>query len=129
MKIEKRGKYPGVKIHFDKEQVEGALKEIAAHQKLFEGASDAIKQGRRFKEAFPVLRELFKSIENLLEEDPTVLEERTEEEIKAELELEFRAAGEKLEALSKGKDWKEAKEYKKSIPQHQPSWTPLAHKK
>ena len=52
---------------------------------------------------------LGKKIAALQKEYPSLLEERTEDEIREELEEEQKAAGDKLAAMDKGKDWKKVK--------------------
>lgn len=101
MKVESRGKYPGVKLHLDPEECEvlmavettwinpnapGSLTKIAIPLNL------AMKMG--------------KSIKELLKEQPELLEERTQEQIAAILAKETEKAGIQLNCLKNGKDWK-----------------------
>lgn len=132
MKIEKRGKYAGVKVHLDKDQVEGVLAEIASIKTFYKSLPEGAKEGKKFKERFSTLKELVDSITTLLQADPTTLLDRSEEEIKEMLLLEQKAAGEKLSLMEKGKDWKKAtkaamKEADKSspAPAQQATWVSL----
>ena len=103
MKIEKRGKYAGVKVHLEPDEVEVFLRLDADVAK-----SPTLKQAIE-KEItyFSLSAKLGKKIKHLLIEEPDLLQPRTEEEIKAELENEFESAKLKLEAISQKKDWKE----------------------
>jgi hypothetical protein len=88
-KIERRGKYAGVKIHLDGEQCKAIL------------------------DLHHTMEEIGLSIHNqllaALEEDPSILEDRTEEEIKAELMIEAQKSILKLTAMQHGGDWKAVK--------------------
>lgn len=100
MKIEKRGKYPGVKVHLEPDEAEVYVK----------FASDIAKSGQQVKGAISYVSlsaKLGSKISKLIAEDPTLLKERTPEEIKHELEVEYESAALKLKALNKGEDWKE----------------------
>ena len=103
MKIEKRGKYAGVKVHLEPEECEAFV--------AF--AADAEKAGLMGKKipvnmsSFSLSAKLGKKIKNLMEDEPALLKERTPEEIQHELEVEYESAALKLKALAKGKDWKE----------------------
>ena len=102
MKIEPRGKYPGVKIHFDKEECEILL--------------DLVEYQSKLKKLLPpgplhaqLTMKMAKSIYKLKEEMPTLLEDRTEEEIHATLSKELIESEQKLAAIGKGADWKKIK--------------------
>ncbi len=100
MKIEKRGKYAGVKVHLEPEEAEAYIK----------FASDIEKSGHKITGGITYLSlsaKLGRKISALLEDEPSLLKARTPEEIKLELETEFESSKLKLEALAKGKDWKE----------------------
>jgi hypothetical protein len=105
MKIEPRGKYPGVKVHLDEEEC----------QELLKGAADnpgGSKKGNggfmdhevRILAGFAV--KLARKIRQLQIEMPELLDERTEEQIRKELEIERDKSAKKLAAMDKGKDWK-----------------------
>jgi hypothetical protein len=85
VKIEKRGKYPGVKVHLDRDEVRVFLGQMG-------GYPDLVAKLRR-------------EIEKELKEHPDLLEERTPEQIKEELQLELRKAQEKLAKMEQGKQW------------------------
>jgi hypothetical protein len=95
MKIESRGKYPGVKIHLDAEECELLLNIV--HGK----AKD--------KDAIHFSSKLGKKIDSLISDHPNLLKERTEEEIAATLMKEFTESKEKLASIKQGKDWKKVK--------------------
>jgi hypothetical protein len=97
MKLETRGKYPGVKVHLEPDECEiftacaksadaGEFVPITAHRKL------TVEIGRK--------------IIKLQEKEPTLLSERTPEQIAAILAKEVEAATLKLQRMKDGKDWK-----------------------
>jgi len=95
IKFERRGKYPGVKIHLDREECEalvGKPHNIPLTTKAFELAA-------------MIRKKLIRAIE----EDPSILEERTEEEIKATLMKEYVESEKKLAHIKDGLDWKKVK--------------------
>jgi len=94
MKIEKRGKYAGVKVHLDEGECNQLLQLTQNDYN-----SDNI--------AVMFTGKLAKKISTLLKEEPGLLKPRTPEEIKHELEVEFESAKQKLIALHQGGDWKE----------------------
>lgn len=94
MKLEPRGKYPGVKIHLDEKETRDVL-----------DIDDKASTGK----AWDFIVKLARKIHKLQNDLPTLLEERTEEEIRAELEEERDKSIAKLAAMDKGKDWKKVK--------------------
>ena len=102
MKIEKRGKYGGVKVHLDGEEAEEFLNYFTADKKgVVEG--DLLI----FPPKFAV--RLGKKIANLVSEFPTLFEDRTEEEIQEALSSDAEKIDAQLKALGEGKDWKKVK--------------------
>lgn len=98
MKIEKRGKYPGVKVHLEPD-------EVGAFIKL---AEDFLKIGRKLhKETvdyFTISVRIGKKILKVQSTEPDLLTERTPEQVKAAL-LRDKA---KIEAqLNAGEGWKD----------------------
>lgn len=91
MKIEPRGKYPGVKVHLDEKECEAVL-------------TDAKKTDKKAFLEFGL--KLASKIFKLQQEKPNLLDARTDEEIRAELEEERDKAIKKLAAMDEGKDWK-----------------------
>lgn len=86
MEIERRGKYAGVKVHLDKDEVE----------QLVENPTNiSLKLQTKLKAA--------------LKSDPGLLKDRTPEEIHATLSKEAAESKLKLEAIGKGIDWKKIK--------------------
>ena len=107
MKIEKRGKYAGVKVHLEPEECETFLK-LAEDVDKADSSIKAQSTMSGIKPTFMLLSlKLGKKIKNLIADEPNLLAPRTPEEIQAELENEFESAKLKLDAIKKGKDWKE----------------------
>lgn len=117
MKIERRGKFPGVKVHLDGEEAKRIMedlqpligfdvKKLAKNWKSLgqdssdiQGAVTALEHGTK----------LAKKIAKEFASYPSLFDERTEEEIKEELETELKAAGDKLALIEQGKKWNSAK--------------------
>ena len=93
MKIERRGKYPGVKLHLDGEECK-AIQEVK-----FLNIIGMPK----------ILITLVEKVKEAIKEDPSLLEERTEEEIKATLMKEYVESEKKLKHIKDGLDWKKVK--------------------
>jgi hypothetical protein len=93
MKLETRGKYPGVKVHLDPDEV----KLILEHAPVLKGDIPPTQE---------FLRKMAKEIKKLQEKEPTLLDERTPEQIAAILAKEVEAATLKLQRMKDGKDWK-----------------------
>lgn len=113
MKVESRGKYPGVKVHLDPEECQWLLDLINKKVKALDApihlqvtTSLAIHMGQ--------------SIRDLIKEQPALLEERTPEQIAAILAKESEKAGIQLNRLKNGKDWKkiEPEALKKALLHH-----------
>ena len=90
MKIERRGKYAGVKLHLDREECEKII------------GFNPMNCGR-------VLNEIIGKIREAIKEDPTILEDRSEEEIQATLMKEYTESEKKLKHIKEGLDWKKVK--------------------
>jgi hypothetical protein len=86
MKIEPRGKYSGAKCHLDADECTILIGGEKEHQKK-------------------LLKKLSKKLIEIFDDNPTMLGERTEEEIRAELELELKKAQEKLDKMNSGTKW------------------------
>lgn len=97
MKIEPRGKYPGVKVHLDEKECEELIKDQALNS--VEGERRLAKFGAK----------LVRKILTLQEESPTLLQPRTEDQIRAELIEERDKSIAKLAAMDQGQDWKKVK--------------------
>lgn len=93
MKIEPRGKYAGIKVHLDGEEVEKFLRWVKG------GDTAVINYPIQFA------GKLAKQINSLLSEHPNLLKDRTEEEIKAALLKEQEEATKKLEKIKHGEKW------------------------
>lgn len=86
MEIERRGKFPGIKVHLDKDEVE-------------------MLKSPDSQPARNLVMKLSKKISKQLIEDPSTLQQRSQDEIRTELETERDKAIEKLAKLSAGKQW------------------------
>lgn len=103
MKIEKRGKYAGVKVHLEPEECEAFLK---LHADLVKSGKPPMSSIPYTPNYFTIAAKLGSKITKLIEHEPDLLKDRTPEEVKKELENEFESAKLKLDAIHKGKDWK-----------------------
>lgn len=95
MKIEPRGKYAGVKVHLDGEEAEMFLDFVGGAPTPI-GANKAVKFASKLGE----------KIRKLQFEVPTLLKERTEEEVKAALLKDQKKIEEQLKAIETGGDWR-----------------------
>jgi hypothetical protein len=96
MKIESRGKYPGVKVHLDPDEAELFLKVAAAKE-----PPQTLSQ-----QSFKFAIKLGGKIQSLLKEHPNMLVERTEEEIAAALERDKQKILKQQAAMKHGANWK-----------------------
>ena len=94
MKIEARGKYPGVKVHLDEEETQMFLKLAGSQATYISGpvAKFSIK--------------LAGKINTLTSEHPNLVEERTQEEVLAALLRDQAKIQEQLAAIAAKHDWK-----------------------
>jgi hypothetical protein len=99
VKVETRGKYPGVKVHLDPEECE-ALIEATKVVKMPLVAPSVIQI------PFNLARNMGAKIRDLLDEQPNLLQERTPEQIAAILAKDHEKAALQLNRLKNGKDWK-----------------------
>ena len=109
MKIEKRGKYAGVKVHLEPDECEAFIK-LAQDQEKVEGEGANSPHPSYPPKGFNYMTlstKLGKKISKLLKEEPSLLKERTPEEIQHELEVELESAQKKIHALKTGGNWKE----------------------
>lgn len=107
MKIETRGKYPGIKVHLDPDECVVFLALASDHKK--EGSEYQATSGAQIPSYFSLSVKLGKKIAALREENPTLFDERTPEQIHATLSKELIESQEKLAAIGKGADWKKIK--------------------
>ena len=124
MELEKRGKFAGLKAHFTKDECEQIV-DLSARKKAVDKAikkkAERAAAGKKPKPeldlvietgealtleflnwAAPIARQIRKAIEDA----PTILAERTEAEIKAELEAELEKSKTKLAKIAAGEEWK-----------------------
>lgn len=104
MKIEKRGKYPGVKVHLDPDECQAFIQFGEDVQKISPSdplASVALKPSK--PTYFSVSAQIGKKMGKILVEEPDFLKERTPEQIKESL-LADKAKIEKQ--LAAGGAWK-----------------------
>lgn len=93
MKLERRGKYPGIKVHFDPEecqQICDRLEWLSIYH-----PDNQIKP----------LRKLRKLIKRAIDDDPTLFDDRTEDEIKKELKIERDKSTARLKLMNAGGKW------------------------
>ena len=102
MKVERRGKYPGVKVHLEKDECEVFLELVKDHKK----AGGHVYTQPTY---FSLSVKMGQKIASLLKDEPALLEERTEEDIVAALSKEAIEADLKLKEIGKGADWKKIK--------------------
>jgi hypothetical protein len=98
MKVEPRGKYGGVKIHLEPEEC----------NKLMQAAENATKHGTPAPWIVVPLNlaiQMGKSVKELLESEPALLEDRTPEQVAAILAKEAEKAALQLNAVKSGKQW------------------------
>ncbi len=105
IKVERRGKYGGVKIHLDSSQCEILLKWIV---------------GKFSPEQEALLGEMILAVKKLVKRDPDTLKDRTDAEVAAILAKESEKARLQLERLKEGKEWKEipSKDLEKALLKH-----------
>jgi hypothetical protein len=117
IKVEKRGKYGGVKIHLDPEdckrliQASEDLTQLSKLQQLGTvGLSVPLKMAIR----------MGKSIKALLEKEPDLLEDRTPEQVAAILAKEVEKAQMQLNAVKAGTQWQKVdkEELKQALLKH-----------
>lgn len=100
MKIEKRGKYAGVKVHLEPDECEPFVKLVK------DAASAGVAVQQDSPTYFSLAFQLGKKINKLMADEPSLMSPRTEDEIKHELEVELESAQKKLAALTNNQDWK-----------------------
>lgn len=96
MKIESRGKYPGVKLHLEPEEI---LAVLAIEEPLEDPAN--YMDGELTEESVKVLKKIIRSIKKLQKETPNLLDERTPEQIAAILIKEAEKSQLQLDTLTK----------------------------
>lgn len=100
MKIEKRGKYPGVKVHLDPDECE-AFSSLASYAEKTE-----ILKGTKPLSYLNVAIKIGHKLLKIAKEDPSFIEERTPEQVKESLMKDKKKIEEQLNAMGTGKDWK-----------------------
>lgn len=100
MKIEKRGKYPGVKVHLDPEEVEPFLK-LAEYAKTAQ-----LSPQYKGEDWFTIALKMAKKLTKVKEEDPDFLKERTPEQIKASMLKDMEKINAQLKAGVEDGSWK-----------------------
>lgn len=131
MKLEPRGKYPGVKVHLEAEECEELLKICASYCDEFLAefghTSDGLPYGPKnpsqtvgdfFGDSGPVhasyhsvkfTKKLVKAMQKLFKEEPDLLKPRSEDQIQAELKEEAAKATMKLAKAGAGAgEWNDA---------------------
>lgn len=103
MKIEPRGKYAGVKVHLDGDEAAMFLEWVK------NGSKAPIYIPAQSEPVITFASKLGGKIQKLISEVPNLLEDRTEEQIKASMEKDLAKIHAQQEAMAKGKDWKAVK--------------------
>lgn len=91
MKIEKRGKYPGVKVHLDPEECEAFmafaedLKTIQQSSSLGDVPTSVVIPTFEQVSFFSISAKIGKQMNKLIKDEPDFLKERTPEQIKESL--------------------------------------------
>lgn len=106
MKIEKRGKYAGVKVHLDEKECEELI-QIALLSGDMNYSPFPPENKGMVQIAFGFGQKLGKKIHALIEKEPDLLKERTPEQVQHELEVELESATLKIAAMKNGGNWKE----------------------
>lgn len=101
MTLERRGKYPGVKIHLDEVETRRVLDILFNPQALTPTHPSTAAPAHAFK----FVAKMAKLIEKELVADPTLLDQRTIEEITLELTTERDKAIAKLAKIQEGQSW------------------------
>jgi hypothetical protein len=103
MKIEKRGKYSGVKVHLDADE----CKELLGTQRLngHAGRADAA-DGLMIKISTRFVGKLGRKIQEMLAAYPALLKDRTDDEVREQLDADINKMLEQRKALEQGKNWK-----------------------
>lgn len=115
MKIESRGKYPGVKVHLDPDEAM-ILINLAKDADKANGTEDTSHPawpisglGKSAKNFVGLSIKLGGKIRDLLADVPNLFEERTEDQILATLSKEAIESKMKLDAIGAKADWKKIK--------------------
>jgi hypothetical protein len=102
MKIEKRGKSPGVKVHLDPEECEAFI-ELVKDTEM----SQAHGQHLVIKDTyFTVALKIGKKLKKIAEDEPDFLSERTPEQIKASMLKDLEKINAQLKAGIDDGSWK-----------------------
>lgn len=104
MHIERRGKYPGVKIHLTKDEclrLLDLIEQLDQAKATHAPAADALSRRGLYKHAKAVAR----ALQEELAHDPTILDERNEVEIREAMETELEKLTKKLAAFDAGEPW------------------------
>lgn len=99
IKIEKRGKYPGVKVHLEPDECEAFINLAKDAEKV-----ELIKSP--VKSYLTVAIKIGKKMLSVAAEQPDFLIERTPEQVKESLLKDQAKIEEQLKAMGMGKDWK-----------------------
>ena len=101
-KADRRGKYPGCKVHFDEKDCQEFLE---WHKKWKSGTTGE----NSHIEAVNFCRKIAKTIKTVMAEHPDVLKERTEEQVRESLLKDQSKIEEQLATMKSGADWKAVK--------------------
>lgn len=106
MKIEPRGKYPGIKVHLDEKEAETFLTLFDTVGIIDDSYLSLFMFPATHEQVLKLTSKIGQAIRKLLTESPDVLKDtRTPEEIRAALEHERDSAIEKLHKMLQGEKW------------------------
>ena len=106
MDLERRSKYPGVKIHLEGHECQAYLDWLEQAKLHLKGKGD-IKLFETLEELVMMTytRQIARLIKKAAKKDPNLLMPRTAEQVKAQLEKEQTKAAEKLARMAGGETW------------------------
>lgn len=127
MKLEPRGKYAGVKIHLDGEEVKALLEGVGGPYPAVPPPLDDASLEEKLKEIVKksvltsgidvkwvkvpgtFMVDLYNHIKALMKEEPDLLEDKSPEKVAEVLQYEADKAAEKLIKLKEGGEWQKVK--------------------
>jgi hypothetical protein len=106
MHLERRGKYPGVKIHLTKAECELLLTFLADFDRAKAHPDRLILNASARRGLYKHGKATARAIAEALADDPTILDARNEAEIRESMETELAKLTQKLAAFDAGEPWK-----------------------
>lgn len=109
MKIEKRGKYPGVKVHLEPDECQAFIA-FAKDAEVALNKSNSIEHFTGHSGPptyFSISQKIGSKLAKLMVDEPNLLIERTEDEILASMEKDLAKINQQKAAIAMKKDWKQ----------------------